>query len=60
MSSSNHSSNGASGLITLKSFTELASVLDLDSLPPGPADSHSAGTRWTPVWRDQADGHDAR
>ena len=41
MSSSTHSSNGASGLITLKSFSELASVLDLESLPPGPADSDS-------------------
>src|SRR5437016_847051 len=41
MSSSNHNTNGANGLITLKSFSELASVLDLESLPPGPADSDS-------------------
>ncbi len=38
MSSSNHS-NGANGTITLKSFAELANVLDLDSLPPGPSDA---------------------
>src|SRR4051794_30065794 len=38
MSSSlqNHCSNGT---VTLKSFAELASVLDVDSLPPGPADA---------------------
>jgi hypothetical protein len=38
MSFSNNSknSNGTNGSITLKSFSELASVLDLESLPPGP------------------------
>jgi hypothetical protein len=39
MSSSNSHSNGATGTITLKSFSELASVLDLESLPPGPQDA---------------------
>ncbi len=40
MSSSNtgKNSNGTSGSITLKSFAELANVLDLESLPPGPPD----------------------
>jgi len=38
MSSTNHS-NGANGTITLKSFAELASVLDLESLPPGPPEA---------------------
>jgi hypothetical protein len=38
MSSSNNS-NGATGTITLKSFAELASVLDLESLAPGPPDA---------------------
>jgi hypothetical protein len=40
MSSFNDSknSNGTNGSITLKSFAELASVLDLESLPPGPPD----------------------
>ena len=32
------SSNNGNGTITLKSFSELASVLDLESLPPGPPD----------------------
>src|SRR5258708_5250134 len=36
MSSSDHHSNGT---ITLKSFSELANVLDLESLPPGPPDA---------------------
>ena len=35
MSSSNHHTNGT---ITLKSFSELASVLDLESLQPGPSE----------------------
>ena len=41
MSSSNDgkNSNGTNGSITLKSFAELASVLDLESLPPGPPDA---------------------
>jgi hypothetical protein len=41
MSSSNtgKNSNGTNGSITLKSFSELASVLDLESLPAGPPDS---------------------
>src|SRR5207302_1619040 len=41
MSSSNtgKNSNGTNGSIILKSFSELASVLDLDSLPPGPPDA---------------------
>jgi hypothetical protein len=41
MSSFNNgkNSNGTNGSITLKSFAELASVLDLESLPPGPPDS---------------------
>src|SRR5262252_10194505 len=43
MSSSNHN-NGANGTITLKSFAELASVLDLDSLPPGPVGGQDADT----------------
>ena len=34
------SSNNGNGTITLKSFSELASVLDLESLPPGPPDPH--------------------
>ncbi len=40
MSSSNNgkNSNGTNGSITLKSFAELANVLDLESLPPGPSD----------------------
>jgi hypothetical protein len=37
MSSSNNG-NGTNGSITLKSFAELANVLDLESLPPGPSD----------------------
>jgi len=43
MSSSNnsHSTNGS---ITLKSFSELADVLDLQNLPPGPADSDEAAS----------------
>jgi hypothetical protein len=41
MSSSNHS-NGANGSITLKSFSALATVLDLDSLPAGPPDAGDA------------------
>jgi hypothetical protein len=36
--SSSKNSNGTNGTITLKSFTELADVLDLESLPPGPPD----------------------
>ena len=40
MSSSN--SNGSNGSITLKSFAQLADVLDLDSLPPGPSDADTA------------------
>src|SRR5712692_6617070 len=41
MSFSNDSknSNGTNGSITLKSFSELASVLDLESLPPGPLET---------------------
>ena len=39
--SSSMTGNGTNGSITLKSFSELASVLDLESLPPGPADSDS-------------------
>src|SRR6266542_2098700 len=41
MSSSNDAknSNGTNGSITLKSFAELANVLDLESLPPGPPDT---------------------
>src|SRR5712691_8150914 len=31
--------NGTNGSITLKSFAELANVLDLESLPPGPPDT---------------------
>jgi len=40
MSSSNNgkNSNGTNGSITLKSFAELANVLDLESLPPGLSD----------------------
>jgi hypothetical protein len=40
MSSSNtgKNSNSTNGSITLKSFSELATVLDLESLPPGPPD----------------------
>jgi len=37
MSSSN--SHGSNATITLKSFAQLADVLDLDSLPSGPGDS---------------------
>ena len=33
------SSNNGNGTITLKSFSELTSVLDLESLPPGPPDA---------------------
>ena len=40
MSSSN--SNGSNGTITLKSFAQLADVLDLDSLPPGPSEAVTA------------------
>ena len=36
--SSSKNCNGANGSITLKSFSELADVLDLQSLPPGPPD----------------------
>ncbi len=36
--SSSKNSNGASGSITLKSFSELGDVLDLQSLPSGPPD----------------------
>ena len=39
MSSSTNHSNGANGTITLKSFAELANVLDVESLPPGPPDA---------------------
>jgi len=41
MSSSNDAknSNGTNGSITLKSFADLANVLDLESLPPGPPDT---------------------
>jgi len=35
-------SNGSNGSITLKSFAQLADVLDLDSLPPGPSDADIA------------------
>lgn len=38
MSSSTHT-NGSTGTVTLKSFSELASVLDLESLPPGPPEA---------------------
>ena len=41
------SSNNTNGSITLKSFAELASVLDLSSLPPGP--SNADETLDTPV-----------
>src|SRR6266498_3299783 len=48
MSSSNDAknSNGTNGSITLKSFSELANVFDLESLPPGPPDpdDNTAGT----------------
>jgi hypothetical protein len=46
MSSSNdgNNSNGTNGSITLKSFSELASVLDLESLPPGPPDTDDETT----------------
>src|SRR5216683_7530870 len=42
MSSSNNGKNinGTNGSITLKSFAELANVLDLESLPPGPPDTY--------------------
>src|SRR5437899_9395749 len=40
MSSSN--SNGSNGSITLKSFAQLADVLDRDSLPPGPSEADAA------------------
>ena len=51
MSSSSHTN----GTITLKSFTELAAVLDLASLPPGPADADAdvAGAA-DPVFVDAA------
>jgi hypothetical protein len=41
MSSFNNgkNSNGTNGSITLKSFAELANVLDLETLPPGPLDA---------------------
>src|SRR6266511_4104688 len=44
--SSSKNSNGTNGSITLKSFSELANVLDLESLPPGPPDpdDNTAGT----------------
>jgi len=42
--SSSKNCNGANGSITLKSFSELADVLDLQSLPPGPADSDEAAS----------------
>ena len=35
-------SNGSNGSITLKSFAQLADVLDLDSLPPGPSDADTS------------------
>jgi hypothetical protein len=38
MSSSTHTN----GTITLKSFAELASILDVENLPPGPPDSDNA------------------
>src|SRR5437899_1770313 len=37
-----HNSNGSNGTITLKSFAQLADVLDLDSLPPGPSEAVTA------------------
>src|SRR5437764_13720952 len=37
--SSSTNGNGTHGSITLKSFSELANVLDLESLPPGPPDT---------------------
>src|SRR5690348_8455243 len=40
MSSSNHHANGT---ITLKRFSELASVLDLESLQPGPSEPDDTG-----------------
>ena len=53
MSSSNNgkNSNGTDGSITLRSFAELANVLDLESLPPGPPDTDdeirlTVRTRW--------------
>jgi hypothetical protein len=42
--SSSKNSECANGTITLKSFSELANVLDLQSLPPGPADSDEAAS----------------
>jgi hypothetical protein len=41
MSSSNQRSNGSSSTITLKSFAELANIIDLDALPPGPPDDEA-------------------
>jgi hypothetical protein len=38
MSSANYHCTSANGSITLKSFSELATVLDLESLPSGPQD----------------------
>ena len=35
-------SNGSNGSITLKSFAQLANVLDLESLPPGPSDTETS------------------
>src|SRR5205823_156340 len=37
-------SNGTNGSITLKSFAELANVLDLESLSPGPPDTDDETT----------------
>src|SRR5712691_10444353 len=39
---SSYNSNGSNGTITLKSFAQLADVLDLDSLPPGPSEAVTA------------------
>jgi hypothetical protein len=39
LSNNGKNSNGTNASITLKSFSELASVLDLESLPPGPPDA---------------------
>ncbi len=46
LSNNGKNSNGTNGSITLKSFSELAGVLDLESLPPGPpdADDETAST----------------
>jgi hypothetical protein len=41
MSSSNERSNGTNSTITLKSFAELANIIDLDALPPGPPDDET-------------------